>query len=100
MARFRPNVVVDGDVAFGEDAWKRVRIGAVVSRVSEPCARCVMTTIDPVTLTRGREPLRTLAKHRRAGNKVLFGANLIPDGVDAGDTAAGIAVGDVVTLLD
>jgi len=99
MSRFRPNVVVDGYVPFGEDGWKRVRIGPVEFRVSEPCARCVMTTIDPVTLARGREPLRTLAKHRRAGNEVLFGANLIPDGVDPGDPSASIALGDDVTVL-
>lgn len=97
MTRFRPSVVVDGDVAFGEDAWNRVRIGPVQFRVSEPCARCVMTTIDPVTLSRGREPLRTLAKRRRSGSKVLFGTNLIPDGVDAG---ASIAVGDDLVVVD
>lgn len=100
MTRFRPNVVVDGDVAFGEDAWKRVRIGPVQFRVSEPCARCVMTTIDPITLARGREPLRTLAKHRRDGNTVLFGANLIPDGVDPADDAAIISVGDDLLVVD
>jgi len=100
MTRFRPNVVIAGDVAFGEDAWKRVRIGPVEFRVSEPCARCVMTTIDPITLARGREPLRTLAKHRRRGNKLLFGANLIPDGVDPGDPSASIALGDDVTVVD
>jgi uncharacterized protein YcbX len=99
MTRFRPNVVVDGDTGFGEDAWTRVRIGAVEFRVSEPCARCVMTTIDPVTLARGREPLRTLARHRRAGNQVLFGVNLIPDGVDPADAAASIALGDALTVL-
>lgn len=100
MGRFRPNVVVYGAEPFGEDAWKRVRIGSVEFRMSEPCARCVMTTIDPVTLTRGREPLRTLAKHRRSGNKVLFGANLIPDGVDPGDQTASISVGDDLVVVD
>lgn len=100
MTRFRPNVVADGDEPFGEDACKRVRIGPVEFRVSEPCARCVMTTIDPLTLARGREPLRTLAKHRRSGNKVLFGANLIPDGVDPGDEAAIISVGDDLVVVD
>jgi len=60
----------------------------------------VMTTIDPITLARGREPLRTLARHRRMGNKVLFGANLIPDGVEPDDIAASIAVGDDLTVLE
>ena len=55
---------------------------------------------DPITLARGREPLRMLARHRRVGNKVLFGANLIPDRVDPDDIPASIAVGDDLTVLE
>ncbi len=100
MNRFRPNVVVDGEGAFDEDRWLSIRIGSVQFRVTEPCARCVLTTIDPLTLSRGREPLRTLAKRRRQGTSVLFGANLIPDGVVPGDEAATIAVGDELAVLE
>ncbi|GMA26582.1 molybdenum cofactor biosynthesis protein [Luteimicrobium album] len=48
MTRFRPNVVVEGAPAWAEDAWtgRRLRVGDVVLRVANPCARCVMTTTD------------------------------------------------------
>lgn len=80
MRRFRPNVVVSGaEAAFAEDGWTRVRIGEVGFRVTKGCDRCVLTTVDPVTHTKGKEPLRTLAKHRKWDGKVWFGINLIPD---------------------
>ena len=79
MERFRPNVVVDPDAEpFGEDAWGRVRLGGVSFRQSERCDRCVMTTIDPLTLTGGKEPLRTLAQQRRFAGKTWFGIRLVP----------------------
>ena len=79
MLRFRPNVVVDGDLApFVEDGWGRVRIGAVEYRFAEHCDRCVMTTLDPLTQAGGKEPLRTLARHRQWDHKVWFGVRLVP----------------------
>jgi len=81
MQRFRPNVVVDddGDLApFAEDRWDVVRIGAVELRFGEQCDRCVLTTIDPVTRATGKEPIRTLALHRRREGAVWFGVRLIP----------------------
>jgi uncharacterized protein YcbX len=80
MQRFRPSVVVDGaDVEpFAEDRWRRVRIGDVDFRFGEICDRCSMTTIDPVSLVSGKEPIRTLARHRRWDGKVWFGVRLIP----------------------
>ncbi|WP_113702751.1 MOSC domain-containing protein [Nonomuraea lactucae] len=93
MRRFRPNVVVDGvETPFEEDTWKRVRIGEVDFRVSRRCDRCVLPTIDPDTLVPGKEPTRTLARHRRWDGKVWFGVNLIPDGRGT------IAQGDPVTV--
>lgn len=76
--RFRPNVVIDGDEPFAEDRWRRLRIGEVDFRFAELCDRCVITTIDPVTLAGGKEPIRTLARHRRWQGKTWFGARLIP----------------------
>ena len=52
-----------------------------------------MTTIDPFTLTKGKEPIRTLARHRGWDGKVWFGVNLIPDG------AGTLHVGDSVEVL-
>jgi uncharacterized protein YcbX len=94
MRRFRPNVVVDDvPTPFDEDSWKRIRIGAVDFRVVKGCDRCVLPTVDPVTRVSGKEPTRTLARHRRWDGKVWFGVNLIPDGRGT------IAQGDRVTVL-
>jgi uncharacterized protein YcbX len=95
MTRFRPNVVVDGAPAWAEDGWLggRIRIGAVTFRAPKPCDRCVITTTDQETGARGREPLRTLARHRHVEQGLLFGVNLIPDGTGE------IRVGDEVTVL-
>ena len=97
MLRFRPNVVVDGDPdqPFAEDAWPFVQLGEVRFRVSGVCDRCVMTTIDPVSLARGKEPIRTLAKHRRWDGKTWFGVWLVPD-LAAAPANATVAVGDTV----
>ena len=80
MDRFRPNIVVDGGEPFGEDDWARIRVGDTQFRVVKPCARCVVTTTDQQTGSRGEEPLRTLATFRTVDGKVLFGENLIHDG--------------------
>ena len=93
MQRFRPSVVVDGDGPFAEDGWRRLRLGEVTFRAAKLCDRCVMTTIDPFTLTKGKEPIRTLARHRGWDGKVWFGVNLIPDG------AGTLHVGDSVEVL-
>ncbi len=77
MLRFRPNVVIDGAAPFAEDSWARVRIGDVGFRTTVVCDRCVMTTIDPVTLAGGKEPIRTLARHRRWAGKTWFGIRLV-----------------------
>ncbi|MFJ9819626.1 MOSC domain-containing protein [Streptomyces sp. NPDC101151] len=94
MNRFRPNVVVAGTEAWAEDTWSRLSIGEVVFRVARACGRCVVTTTDQGTAVRGREPLRTLARHRRVGGQLLFGQNLVP--LSAGT----IRVGDPVRLLE
>lgn len=79
MARFRPNVVLDGPVGpFVEDGWRTVRIGEVDFRFAERCDRCQLTLIDPATLTTGKEPIRTLARHRRHDGRTWFGVRLIP----------------------
>jgi uncharacterized protein YcbX len=95
MTRFRPNLVVDGVPAWAEDGWlgRRVRIGSVTFRAAEGCDRCVVTTTDQQTGVRGKEPLRVLGQHRRFGQDLLFGLNLIPD------TAGKVALGDPVHPL-
>ena len=92
MQRFRPNVVVDGELEpFVEDSWGRVRLGDVTFRVAKPVDRCVMTTIDLDSLATGKEPIRTLARHRRWDGATWFAVQLIPDGtgvVRVGDEVA------------
>jgi len=81
IERFRPNVVIDGTLeAFAEDTWTRVRLGNVPFRVAKPVDRCVMTTIDLADLESGKEPIRTLARHRRWDGATWFAIHLIPDG--------------------
>ncbi|MEP6649441.1 MAG: MOSC N-terminal beta barrel domain-containing protein [Lapillicoccus sp.] len=94
ILRFRANIVIDGDEPFAEDSWAGVRVGDVELRTTETCDRCVMTTIDPVTLAGGKEPIRTLARHRRWDRKTWFGTRLVRTG--GGDT---IRMGDPVEPL-
>ncbi|WP_030594524.1 MOSC domain-containing protein [Streptomyces anulatus] len=94
MDRFRPNVVIGGTEAWAEDGWRRISIGEVAFAVAKPCGRCVITTTDQHTAERGREPLLTLARHRRFGKQLVFGQNLIPEGTGV------IRVGDPVRILD
>jgi uncharacterized protein len=80
MDRFRPNLVVGGSAPFAEDGWDRLRVGEILLRGCDPCARCVITTTDQRTAERGPEPLRTLATYRRdprEPTKVNFGRNLV-----------------------
>jgi uncharacterized protein YcbX len=91
--RFRPSVVVEGDVEpFAEDRWERVQIGDIEYRFAEHCDRCVMTTIDPETRVQGKEPIRTLSKYRRWEGAVWFGVRLIP--MRTGQ----VSLGDPVTV--
>jgi uncharacterized protein YcbX len=97
MNRFRPNLVVSDCEPFAEDGWMRVQIGKAIFRSGGPCSRCIVTTTDQTSATRGVEPLRTLATFRRDSDhptKVNFGQNLIHE------TKLGlIRVGDVVGVL-
>ncbi|WP_410813277.1 MOSC domain-containing protein [Micromonospora sp. 067-2] len=89
MARFRPNLVVEGATAWAEDDWagRPVRIGDRRFRAAGPCDRCVVTTTDQETGVRAKEPLRTLGRYRNVRQKLLFGLNLVP--VDTGPLTVG-----------
>jgi uncharacterized protein YcbX len=80
MNRFRPNIVVSGLPAFGEDRIHELVADGVRLRRAKGCARCIVTTTDQATGTRdGDEPLRALAKFRfdRELKGVIFGQNMI-----------------------
>ncbi|MEX1132792.1 MAG: MOSC N-terminal beta barrel domain-containing protein [Flavobacteriales bacterium] len=90
MERFRPNLVVAGGTPFQEDVWTEITIGKVRFQLARPCARCVVITTDQLSGERSKEPLRTLATYRSAGNKVMFGMNAV------GDADGCVRVGDLV----
>lgn len=77
MERFRPNLVVSGVEPYAEDGWQRFRIGAVRFRMTRPCVRCVVTTLEPQTGEGGKEPLATLARYHTYEGKVSFGMNAV-----------------------
>lgn len=99
MARFRPNIVIDGADPWQEDSWKRIKIGELIIECVKPCTRCIMTTLDPLSGdSRGNMALDALTKLRLSDDKrlkgVLFGTNAIALG------AGRIASGDKVEILE
>lgn len=84
MERFRPSIVVSGSLPYDEDAWSQFQIDAVTFYGVKPCGRCVLTTLDPATGQKGREPLHTLATYRQWKQKILFGQNVLPDTTGTG----------------
>lgn len=94
MERFRPNIVFKGGDPHQEDNLRKVQTGEVEFYGVKPCARCVLTTIDPRTTEQGKEPLKTLSTYRKLNNKILFGENFIP-------TKEGqIKLGDSLSILE
>ena len=92
--RFRPNFVFTDGEPFEEDAWHEFTIGDVRFFGVKPCSRCIMTTIDQETgEKKGKEPLLTLNKYRKAGNKILFGQNVLVSELGT------VSVGNDVTVL-
>jgi uncharacterized protein len=87
VGRFRPNLVVDASGHdFPEDAWigRVLRIGGLRMRVDQRDKRCVMVTIDPVTLRRNPAILRAIARKRDARFGV-YGSTVAPGRVAVGD---------------
>jgi uncharacterized protein YcbX len=90
MARFRPNLVLDGLDAHGEDALDEIVFsgadGPVRLRLVKPCARCPIPDVDPVTAATSHDVGDTLAGYRadaRLDGKITFGMNaVIVEGVE------------------
>ena len=94
--RFRPNILVDtsrgADATgrdFPEDDWigRVLRIGGLRMRVDQRDQRCVMVTIDPVTLRRDPAILRAIARERDTMFGV-YGSTVTPGRVIVGDAVA------------
>lgn len=96
MARFRPNLVIDGCDPHAEDGWTRLRIGELEFDLAKPCTRCVFTTVDTArgAFDPGGEPLATLKTYRRGPDGITFGVNLIARGTGV------LRRGDAVSVLD
>ncbi|MET7616184.1 MOSC N-terminal beta barrel domain-containing protein [Streptomyces sp. NPDC005408] len=93
MTRFRPNIVVDGwDEPHGEDRARRIGIGNAELGYAKLAIRCAVTLVDQSSGGKaGPEPLRTLARYRRAAEGgVAFGSKFSV--VRTGKLAVGDAV--------
>ena len=77
IKRFRPNFVFMDGLPHEEDTWRNFKIGGVSFEGVKPCARCVLTTVNPETGEKGVEPLKTMSAYRRLDGKVYFGENII-----------------------
>ena len=96
MARFRPNIVLEGAPAWAEDDWSHLEAGPVRLRLASPCARCAVIAVDQQTgaLAPRKEPLRTLGRIRRdAEGRITFGCNAIPE------TLGALRVGDLAVSI-
>jgi uncharacterized protein len=86
-ARFRPNLLLDAPGPdFPEEAWlgRILKIGGLRMRVDKRDQRCVIVTVDPVTLDRNRAILRAIAKER--GNQFgVYGTPVEPGRITLGD---------------
>lgn len=94
MDRFRANIVVAGwDEPHTEDRARRITVGGAELGFAKLAIRCVVTTVDQDHGVKdGPEPLRTLARYRRAEGGVAFGSKF------AVLRPGALAVGDVMTV--
>ncbi|HBF81336.1 MAG TPA: MOSC domain-containing protein [Streptomyces sp.] len=93
--RFRPNLVIDGwPDPHTEDRAHRLTLGTTELAYAKPAIRCAVVLVDQASGHRaGPEPLRTLARYRRAvAGGVAFGTKYAVLGPGR------VAVGDKVTV--
>jgi uncharacterized protein YcbX len=94
MNRFRPNIVVAGDLpAYEEDHVVYMESAAVKLALVKPCARCPIPDVDQDTGQRHLEPGNALQRTRSRELGVIFGQNAIV----AAPEGARLAVGDRVS---
>ena len=84
MARFRPNLVLDGLDAHGEDHLDEVVFaapeGPVRIKLVKPCSRCSIPDVHPDTAATGEavgQALRAYRADARVGGAITFGMNTI-----------------------
>jgi len=88
VERFRPNIIIKGDVPWSEDSWKTVRINGDSSLLSAltggnrnaididvvaRCARCTVPNVDPNTAEKNaHQPWDLLVSYRRVDEGIKF----------------------------
>ncbi len=84
MERFRPNLVLDGLDAHGEDHVHELDFdtpdGPVRLRLVKPCSRCSVPDVDPATGSQGHAVSDVLAAYRadaRLDGALTFGMNAV-----------------------
>jgi len=84
MARFRPNLVLEGLQPWDEDHLHEIHIategGPVTLRLVKPCVRCSMPDVDPATAETGTAVAQALAGFRadpRMNGGLTFGMNAV-----------------------
>jgi uncharacterized protein len=90
MARFRPNLVLDGLDAHGEDALDEIVFatedGPIKLKLVKPCARCPIPDVDPATAETGHAVRDALMQYRadaRLDGQITFGMNaVIVEGIE------------------
>ncbi|MGP4665780.1 MOSC domain-containing protein [Agrobacterium pusense] len=99
MERFRPNIVLETDEPWAEDAWAAIEIGGIRFDLVKPCARCIMTTQDQTTGSRDvPSPMKAMGRIRMSADRrvpgPLFGWNVTPRGEGR------LSVGDVAKVIE
>jgi hypothetical protein len=100
MTRFRPNIVIRGIEAFGEDRCVTLTVSTQAYRfaIRKPCQRCKTTTVDQQTgvISNPKEPLKTLTAMNPYPHLTgaYFGQNAT---LTSGDKQV-ISVGDVLQV--
>ena len=91
MERFRPTIVLDAAALPSHDGFDELVFatdeGPVRLKIVEPCTRCAIVDVDPVSGERGDSVLRALATHseapRNTGDEITFGSYaVILEGID------------------
>lgn len=78
IERFRPNIIIKGNLPWTEDSWKLVRISGDDSKpldldVLSRCARCQVPNVDPDTAVKHpTEPWDTLVGYRRIDEGIKY----------------------------
>ena len=90
LARFRPNLVLDGLDAHGEDHLDEIAFttpeGTIRLKLVKPCTRCAIPDVDPLTAAQGHAVSDVLSSYRadaRLQGSLTFAMNaVIVSGID------------------